>query len=330
MRFHRTLGTSRLRYNLLFVTMQSQSPFNSLTRDTSLAGMDEASVSNDAPSSARLLHLPGISQTQEAMDTDKLRGQAHRSFSLSRLFRQADCYQNGHLTPELSSQGDVGRIQACLCSTVPWYSFRHSWSYRVGKRLLDVVLALVLLPLLLPICLLLTLLIKCSSKGPVFYRHLRVGQDSRGFHLYKFRTMFSNSDAILAALLATDSDARREWDEHYKLRRDPRVTPLGALLRRTSLDELPQILNVLLGHMSFVGPRPIVHDEIGRYGGAFAFYAAAKPGITGLWQVSGRGTVAYETRVSLDIKYVTTWSFLHDMRVLLKTARVVCSSEGAY
>ena len=330
MRFHRTLGTSRLRYNLLFVTMQSQSPFNSLTRDTSLAGMDEASVSNDAPSSARLLHLPGISQTQEAMDTDKLRGEAHRSFSLSRLFRQADCYQNGHLTPELSSQGDVGRIQACLCSTVPWYSFRHSWSYRVGKRLLDVVLALVLLPLLLPICLLLMLLIKCSSKGPVFYRHLRVGQDSRGFHLYKFRTMFSNSDAILAALLATDSDARREWDEHYKLRRDPRVTPLGSLLRRTSLDELPQILNVLLGHMSFVGPRPIVHDEIGRYGGAFAFYAAAKPGITGLWQVSGRGTVAYETRVSLDIKYVTTWSFLHDMRVLLKTARVVCSSEGAY
>jgi len=142
--------------------------------------------------------------------------------------------------------------------------------------------------------------------------------------------MFINSDAILAALLATDSDARQEWDEHYKLRRNPRVTPLGAMLRRTSLDELPQIVNVLLGHMSFVGPRPIVHDEIGRYGGAFAFYAAAKPGITGLWQVSGRGTVPYETRVSLDIKYVTTWSFLHDIRVLLKTARVVCTSEGAY
>jgi exopolysaccharide production protein ExoY len=208
--------------------------------------------------------------------------------------------------------------------------FRQSWSYRVAKRMLDLVLAIALLPFFIPICLLLMLLIKCGSKGPVFYRHLRVGQDSRGFHLYKFRTMFLNSDAILKDYLATDPVARREWDERYKLRCDPRVTPLGAILRRTSLDELPQIVNVLLGHMSFVGPRPIVRDEVSRYGGAFALYAAAKPGITGLWQVSGRGTLPYETRVSLDIKYVTTWSFLHDLRVLLKTARVVCNSEGAY
>jgi exopolysaccharide production protein ExoY len=196
--------------------------------------------------------------------------------------------------------------------------------------MLDLALALVLLPFLLPIFLLLMLLIKCTSKGPIFYRHLRVGQDSRGFELFKFRTMFIDSDAILAAYLATEPHARQEWDEQYKLRRDPRITPLGAVLRRTSLDELPQILNVLLGHMSFVGPRPIVFQEICRYGGAFAFYASAKPGITGLWQVSGRGTLAYETRVALDIKYVMTWSFLRDMRVLLKTARVVCSSEGAY
>jgi exopolysaccharide production protein ExoY len=208
--------------------------------------------------------------------------------------------------------------------------FRHSWSYRVAKRMLDLVLAIALLPFFVPICLLLMLLIKCGSKGPVFYRHLRVGQDSRGFHLYKFRTMFLDSDTILKDYLATDPGARQEWDERYKLRRDPRVTPLGAILRRTSLDELPQIVNVLLGHMSFVGPRPIVHDEVCRYGGAFALYAAAKPGITGLWQVSGRGTLPYEMRVSLDIKYVTTWSFLHDLRVLLKTARVVCNSEGAY
>ena len=204
------------------------------------------------------------------------------------------------------------------------------WSYRVAKRMLDLVLAIALLPFFVPICLLLMLLIKCGSKGPVFYRQLRVGQDSRGFHLYKFRTMFLNSDVILKDYLATDPIARQEWEERYKLRRDPRVTPLGAILRRTSLDELPQIINVLLGHMSFVGPRPIVRDEVARYGRAFAFYAAAKPGITGLWQVSGRGTFPYETRVSLDIRYVTTWTFLDDLRVLLKTARVVCSSEGAY
>lgn len=310
--------------------MRSQSPSNSLVRNTLPAGTDETCVLNDEPSRARLLYLPGISQTQKTIDSGKIPGDVRRGFPLSRLLRQAVCYLNGPVTQELSSEGDAARMQACLCSTVPWYSFRHSWSYRVGKRMLDLVLSLVLLPFLLPVCLLLMLLVKCSSKGPVFYKHLRVGQDSRGFHLYKFRTMFINSDVILAALLATDSEARQEWDEHYKLRHDPRVTPLGALLRRTSLDELPQILNVLLGHMSFVGPRPIVHDEISRYGGAFAFYAAAKPGITGLWQVSGRGTVPYETRVSLDIKYVTTWSFLHDMRVLLKTARVVCNSEGAY
>jgi exopolysaccharide production protein ExoY len=196
--------------------------------------------------------------------------------------------------------------------------------------MLDVVLAMAILLLLFPVFLLLMVLVKCSSKGPAFYKQLRVGQDSRGFHLYKFRTMFVDSDAVLAAFLATDEEAREEWAKHYKLRSDPRVTRLGAILRRTSLDELPQIMNVLQGHMSFVGPRPIVHDEIWRYGGAFALYAAAKPGITGLWQVSGRGTLSYATRVSLDVKYVTTWSFLHDLKVLVKTARVVCNAEGAY
>jgi exopolysaccharide production protein ExoY len=234
-----------------------------------------------------------------------------------------------HLVAETSSHEHFDTL-ACTCSRVPGNSFRHSWSYRVGKRVFDVALALLLLPFLLPVCLLLMLLIKCSSEGPVFYKHLRIGQDGRAFYLYKLRTMFLHGDALLEDYLATSPEARQEWDEHYKLRWDPRVTPLGAVLRRASLDELPQIVNVLLGHMSFVGPRPIVHDEIPRYGAAFRFYTAAKPGITGLWQVSGRGTLSYEARVSLDVSYVTTWSFLDDVLVLLKTARVVCNSEGAY
>ena len=142
--------------------------------------------------------------------------------------------------------------------------------------------------------------------------------------------MFLHGDALLRDYLNTDPEARQEWEEHYKLRQDPRVTPLGAVLRRASLDELPQIVNVLLGHMSFVGPRPIVLDEISRYGAAFPLYSAAKPGITGLWQVSGRGTLSYQARVSLDVDYVTTWSFLKDLVVLLKTARVVCNCDGAY
>jgi exopolysaccharide production protein ExoY len=251
-----------------------------------------------------------------------------RSGSPARLPYQAAGYLNQYLALETS--GTAAGLQLLTWGAGPRNLFRQAWSYRVAKRIFDLVLAVALLPVLLPVCLLLMLLIKCSSKGPVFYRHLRVGQDSRTFYLYKFRTMFLHDQALLEAYLATNADARREWEEQYKLRWDPRVTPLGAVLRRKSLDELPQIVNVLLGHMSFVGPRPIVHDEIRRYGAAFPFYAAAKPGITGLWQVSGRGAVSYETRVSLDMIYVMTWSFVQDLSVLLKTVRAVCRSEGAY
>ena len=159
-------------------------------------------------------------------------------------------------------------------------SFRRCWSYQTGKRLFDVALALALLPFLFPISLLLMLLVKCSSKGPVFYKHLRVGQDGHAFYLYKFRTMFLHGDALLRDYLNTDPEARQEWEEHYKLRQDPRVTPLGAVLRRASLDELPQIVNVLLGHMSFVGPRPIVLDEISRYGESPGFGKSAEEALS--------------------------------------------------
>jgi len=266
----------------------------------------------------------------EAADSGESPCPTKGTFSLTRTLSHAASYLNKYLAPEISGHGGAAGMQMRTWGTALPSSFRHSWSYRVAKRTFDLVLAVALLPVFLPVCLLLMLSIKCSSKGPVFYRHLRVGQDSRGFYLYKFRTMFLHGDALLAAYLATSPEARQEWDEHYKLRWDPRVTRLGAILRRTSLDELPQIVNVLLGHMSFVGPRPIVHDEIQRYGAAFPFYTSAKPGITGLWQVSGRGNLSYETRVSLDIIYVTTWSFFHDLRVLLKTARAVCGSVGAY
>ena len=174
------------------------------------------------------------------------------------------------------------------------------------------------------------LLVKCSSKGPAFYKHLRVGQGGRAFYLYKFRTMFLHDETLLRDYLATHPDAQQEWDEQHKLRYDPRVTPLGAILRRTSLDELPQVVNVLLGQMSFVGPRPIVRDEIRRYGRAFPIYAAAKPGITGLWQTNGRGCVSYAQRVSLDVSYVKNWSLAVDLGLLARTARTVWRFKGAY
>jgi lipopolysaccharide/colanic/teichoic acid biosynthesis glycosyltransferase len=205
-----------------------------------------------------------------------------------------------------------------------------SWMYRVGKRILDLVLAILVIPLVLPICLALTLAIKCTSRGPVLYRHLRVGRNGRRFYLYKFRTMVTNSQHILRIHIASNYDAKQEWTRQHKLQVDPRVTSLGRVLRRTSLDELPQIVNVVLGDMSFVGPRPIVPEEIPRYGNAFGIYAAAKPGITGLWQVNGRGTVSYGRRISLDVQYVRTWSMVCDLKILLNTLCVVVKREGAY
>jgi exopolysaccharide production protein ExoY len=204
------------------------------------------------------------------------------------------------------------------------------WSYQVAKRMLDVSLAIALVPLLIPVVLALIVVVKLSSSGPVFFRQRRIGQNGRSFYLYKFRTMSSDSASLLGNHLAAMPEACREWEQYYKLRLDPRVTRVGAVLRRTSLDELPQILNVLAGHMSLVGPRPVVEEELPRYGTSLPFYTAAKPGITGLWQISGRGRLSYEARVSLDVHYVKTWSLLQDLRVLLKTAAAVWRCDGAY
>jgi exopolysaccharide production protein ExoY len=204
------------------------------------------------------------------------------------------------------------------------------WSYRVAKRTFDIVLALAITPLAFPVMLVLMVVTRLSSRGPVFYRQRRIGQCGRSFFLIKLRTMVPNGDSLLASHLAVAPGAQQEWEQHYKLRADPRVTWLGAILRRTSLDELPQLVNVLAGHMSFVGPRPVVEEELPRYGDALAYYTAARPGITGLWQVSGRGRLSYETRVSLDVSYVKNWSLARDLRILLKTAAAVWRCDGAY
>jgi exopolysaccharide production protein ExoY len=202
--------------------------------------------------------------------------------------------------------------------------------YRVGKRAMDISRASVLLPLVLPVCLLVMLFIWCTSCGPLFYRHRRIGQNGRAFYMYKFRTMVPDGEEVLRSHFVRDPEAEAEWRQQNKLRFDPRVTPIGRILRRASLDELPQFLNVVLGDMSFVGPRPIVAEEIHRYGDAFHLYALAKPGITGLWQISGRGTLPYEVRVLLDIEYLRKWSLLYDLRILVETSRAVTSAEGAF
>jgi exopolysaccharide production protein ExoY len=228
-----------------------------------------------------------------------------------------------------TSQLPVNRVRKVfLLASAP--HLQDKWSYRVAKRIFDILLACTLAPLVLPIVLVLMAVTKLSSSGPVFYRQQRIGQFGRPFFLYKFRTMVPDGDSLLARHLEDTPGALQEWEEHFKLRADPRVTCLGAALRRTSLDELPQLVNVLAGHMSFVGPRPVVEEELPRYGSALAYYTAAKPGITGLWQVSGRGTLSYEARVLLDMQYVKTWSLLQDLKVLFRTAAAVSRCDGAY
>lgn len=197
------------------------------------------------------------------------------------------------------------------------------------KRSIDLVLASIALVLLLPVFGLLALLIKIGSPGPVFYGHTRVGFGGRMFQCLKFRTMVTNSDEVLSELLANSSAARDEWRQTQKLRNDPRVTRIGRLLRKSSLDELPQLLNIVSGEMSCVGPRPVILKELDRYGAHSQDYLAARPGLTGLWQVSGRSSVGYDQRVVLDRYYVRRWSVLLDLKIILKTIPAVLNSRHA-
>jgi exopolysaccharide production protein ExoY len=186
------------------------------------------------------------------------------------------------------------------------------------------------LVLLAPLLLAIAVLIHLSSGGPVLIRHQRVGRGGRRFGCLKFRSMVTNGDEVLREHLAQNRNALEEWTASRKLVDDPRVTRLGRVLRKTSLDELPQLCNILAGEMSFVGPRPIVMEEVHKYGAAFADYTRARPGLTGRWQVSGRNDTCYSQRVALDQDYVTNWSFSGDVRILLLTIPAVIKARGVY
>jgi lipopolysaccharide/colanic/teichoic acid biosynthesis glycosyltransferase len=190
-------------------------------------------------------------------------------------------------------------------------------------RLLDLTVAGLIFLLVLPLMLLCALGIFLSSRGPVIYRQARVGREGRQFTCLKFRTMIHSTQPTIDALLAEGSAYREEWASLYKLRADPRVTPFGHFMRRYSLDELPQLFNVFRGDMSVVGPRPIVEEEIHRYGDRFADYCSVNPGITGLWQVSGRHALSYDERVRLDSEYANNKSLSLDLLILWRTFPVV-------
>ncbi len=202
--------------------------------------------------------------------------------------------------------------------------------YRVIKRCCDVFLVLISMPVMLPLLGVVSAVVMLSSPGPVFYSHRRIRKNGAFFSMWKFRTMCVNSAEVLEDHLARHPDAHAEWNESHKLRRDPRITRLGIFLRRYSLDELPQLWNVLMGHMSLVGPRPIVAAEVEKYGECFDCYCRVKPGLTGLWQVSGRSELSYDARVALDCEYVKHWSLTKDAMILLKTYSSVVNQEGAF
>jgi Undecaprenyl-phosphate galactose phosphotransferase WbaP len=197
------------------------------------------------------------------------------------------------------------------------------------KRAIDILGALAMLIALTPVMVALAMLVR-SDGGPVFFRQRRIGAGGRPFMCLKYRTMRTDAEAQLQALLARDPEARASWDSDFKLRVDPRITRFGGLMRRTSLDELPQLFNVIRGDMSLVGPRPIVAAEVARYGIAMREYLNCRPGVTGLWQVSGRNDVDYKTRVKLDQTYVRNWSIVADVGILFRTVRVVLLRSGAY
>ena len=200
---------------------------------------------------------------------------------------------------------------------------------QVLKWAFDQTAALVLVILLTPLLCALAIMVRRDG-GPALFRHRRIGAGGRMFDCIKFRTMVVNADEVLRKKIKVDAQVAAEWAATQKLRDDPRVTRIGSFLRRSSLDELPQLLNVLHGEMSLVGPRPIVQAEVARYGSDIEYYYAAKPGLTGLWQVSGRSDMSYARRVRLDVWYVRNWALWHDVAILFKTIPAVFLQRGAH
>lgn len=273
----------------------------------------------------QLLDRHGASRLLLALDGDQ---------DLQR--RVIDCALRERVPFSIAPQASA--FPACAWETTRLFSqdavmlsFKHGLSQpssRIIKGSIDILLAAILLTLVSPIFLVVALLCRLDG-GPVFFSHRRVGSNGTSFNCRKFRTMVVDSDRVLEECLAADPLLAAEWAATHKMARDPRVTPVGRFLRKTSLDELPQLINVLMREMSLVGPRPIVEGEVRFYGEDIAHYYATRPGLTGLWQVSGRSNTSYARRVQLDVWYVNNWTVWLDVTVLLKTFPAVLSRSGA-
>ena len=244
------------------------------------------------------------------------------------------CQRPSLNTADIEVRAYAAQLDYNFISPRPWtFSSNKIFPsiYSLGKRLLDIVVALTALILTSPLFLLIALLIKFKSPGSVFFCHERLGLHGQPFKCWKFRTMVPNAEEVLKQWLEHNPSLRQEFMKHFKLKEDPRIIPkIGDFLRRTSLDELPQFINVLKGEMSVVGPRPIVQKEVEFYGDRVAKFFSVKPGITGLWQVSGRNDIDYNDRIRLELKYVDKQSFFLDLAIIFKTTLLFlkCNHNG--
>lgn len=287
-------------------------------------------------------YIPVIDGTNSLDESLSRLGNPQVIVALNSLSAQADqalihrlalTHQNIHVIPAIRGLPLFGaELSHFFRHEVLFLTLRNNLSrrsYRWLKRGFDLVLASLLLLLLSPLLLAVSMVI-WKSGVTAFYKHTRIGMKGRSFACFKFRTMRPDADIVLDKLLETDTAAREEWNASFKLRDDPRITKFGRLLRQTSLDELPQLINVIKGEMSLVGPRPIVGEELSRYGEDASYYLRVRPGITGLWQVCGRSDTTYSARVSMDAWYVRNWSLWYDVAIMLRTVSVVLGGKGAY
>jgi exopolysaccharide production protein ExoY len=222
------------------------------------------------------------------------------------------------------------RVDRSLVASETIARLDRSSGWRAAKRSLDIVVSLAMLLCVSLLMLVIAIAIKLDSPGPVFYAHPRIGRHGKEIRVLKFRTMVPHADQKLRESLERHPDLRAAWDASFKLPDDPRITGIGRILRRFSLDELPQLVNVVRGEMSLVGPRPVVQEELDRFGSTTAIILRALPGLTGLWAVSGRNDLTYDERVALEYRYVTNWTFGLDVSILLRTIPVVLRGHGTY
>jgi Undecaprenyl-phosphate galactose phosphotransferase WbaP len=282
-----------------------------------MAGFDlAAAVPESHKFGYAVVAMPDPSSARIAADIDRY------GLHFSRVLMIPNFANFCSLWVDTKSVGGMLGLEVCHQTLLP----ERQWP----KRILDLVLTIAAAPLLLPVIGLIVLWIKLDSRGPALYSQARIGRGGVEFRVWKFRSMVQNAEGILQDFLEKHPILCEEWERDHKLKHDPRVTRSGRFLRRTSLDELPQLWNVVKGEMSLVGPRPIVQAEITKYGQAFDLYTKAKGGLTGLWQVSGRNDTSYEERVILDTFYVRNWSVWLDLYIFFRTTETLLFRRGAY